>query len=99
MVASYWNGALSFVFDNYISPEKAIDFMNNLQIFRIGMSWGGVNSLAVVYPDLIRPTQDFAGRIVRLNIGLEDVDDLISDLEQAFRTIGWLFMDSIPINK
>ena len=28
------------------------------------MSWGGVNSLAVVYPDLIRPNQDFAGRIV-----------------------------------
>ena len=78
----------SFVFDNHIDAKQVIDFINNLQIFRIGMSWGGVNSLAVVYPDLIRPTQDFAGRIVRLNIGLEDVDDLISDLEQAFRTIG-----------
>lgn len=78
----------SFVFDNYIDAKQVINFINNLQIFRIGMSWGGVNSLAVVYPDLIRPTQDFAGRIVRLNIGLEDVDDLISDLEQAFRTIG-----------
>ena len=78
----------SFVFDNHIDAKQVINFINNLQIFRIGMSWGGVNSLAVVYPDLIRPTQDFAGRIVRLNIGLEDVDDLISDLEQAFRTIG-----------
>ena len=75
----------SFVFDNHIDAKQVINFINNLQIFRIGMSWGGVNSLAVVYPDLIRPTQDFAGRIVRLNIGLEDVDDLISDLEQAFR--------------
>ena len=80
----------SFVFDNHIDAKQVINFINNLQIFRIGMSWGGVNSLAVVYPDLIRPTQDFAGRIVRLNIGLEDVDDLISDLEQAFRTIGRL---------
>ena len=44
------------------------------------MSWGGVNSLAVVYPDLIRPTQDFEGRIVRLNVGLEDVDDLIEGI-------------------
>ena len=78
----------SFVFENHIDAKQVINFINNLQIFRIGMSWGGVNSLAVVYPDLIRPTQDFAGRIVRLNIGLEDVDDLISDLEQAFRTIG-----------
>ena len=64
--------------------QEAIDFINNLKIFKIGMSWGGVNSLAVVYPDLIRPNQDFAGRIVRLNIGLEFVDDLIADLNQAF---------------
>ena len=51
------------------------------------MSWGGVNSLAVVYPDLIRSNQHFAGRIVRVNIGLESIVDLISDLEQAFRKI------------
>jgi cystathionine beta-lyase len=74
----------SFVFDDHIRAEQVIDFVNHLEIFRIGMSWGGVHSLAVIYPDLIRPNQDFAGRIVRLNIGLETVDDLISDLEQAF---------------
>ena len=74
----------SFVFDDHIRADQVIDFINNLEIFRIGMSWGGVHSLAVVYPDLIRPNQDFAGRIVRLNIGLETVDDLISDLEQSF---------------
>ena len=77
----------SLVFKKHISAEQVINFINNLRIFRIGMSWGGVNSLAVVYPDLIRPDQDFAGRIVRLNIGLETVDDLISDLEQAFKKI------------
>ena len=77
----------SLVFKNHISAEQVINFINNLRIFRIGMSWGGVNSLAVVYPDLIRPGQDFAGRIVRLNIGLETVDDLISDLEQALKKI------------
>ena len=77
----------SLVFKNHISAEQVINFINNLRIFRIGMSWGGVNSLAVVYPDLIRPDQDFAGRIVRLNIGLESVDDLISDLEQALKKI------------
>ena len=51
------------------------------------MSWGGVNSLAVVYPDLHRPNQDYGGRIVRLNIGLETVEDLTSDLAQAMAKI------------
>ena len=74
----------SFVFDDHVSAEQVVDFINHLEIFKIGMSWVGVHSLAVVYPDLIRPNQDFAGRIVRLNIGLETVDDLIFDLEQAF---------------
>ena len=74
----------SFVFDDHVSAEQVIDFINHLEIFKIGMSWGGVHSLVVVYPDLHRPNQDFAGRIVRLNIGLETVDDLIFDLEQAF---------------
>jgi cystathionine beta-lyase len=75
----------SFVFDDHIRAEQVINFINNLEIFRIGMSWGGVNSLAVVYPDLIRPNYDLAGRIVRLNIGLEVVDDLITDLDQALK--------------
>ena len=77
----------SFVFYDHIRAEQVINFINNLEIFRIGMSWGGVNSLAVVYPDLIRPNCDLAGRIVRLNIGLEVVDDLIADLDQALKKI------------
>ena len=75
----------SFVFYDHIRAEQVINFISNLEIFRIGMSWGGVNSLAVVYPDLIRPNCDLAGRIVRLNIGLEVVDDLIADLDQALK--------------
>jgi cystathionine beta-lyase len=75
----------SFIFDNDTHAQGVIDFINNLEIFKIGMSWGGVNSLAVVYPDLIRPNYDLAGRIVRLNIGLEAVDDLIADLDQALK--------------
>ncbi|MDB2528573.1 cystathionine beta-lyase [Alphaproteobacteria bacterium] len=75
----------SFVFYDHIRAEQVINFISNLEIFRIGMSWGGVNSLAVIYPDLIRPNCDLAGRIVRLNIGLEVVDDLIADLDQALK--------------
>jgi len=73
----------SFVFKDVISADYVVDFINQLKIFKIGMSWGGVNSLAVVYPDLQRPNQDFGGRIVRLNIGLEGAEDLTGDLAQA----------------
>jgi cystathionine beta-lyase len=75
----------SFTFKESVSAEKAKSFIDALNIFKIGMSWGGVNSLAVIYPDLKRPNRDFGGRIVRLNIGLEDTDDLIVDLEQAMQ--------------
>lgn len=73
----------SFVFKDNISPAKVIEFINALKVFRIGMSWGGVNSLAVAYPSLERPNKDFEGQIVRLNIGLEAPNDLIADLDQA----------------
>lgn len=73
----------SFTFVEGITADQVADFINALKIFRIGMSWGGVNSLAVVYPNLDRPDVDFGGRIVRLNIGLETPYALIEDLRQA----------------
>lgn len=77
----------SFTVEESVPAQHVESMINALEIFKIGLSWGGVNSLAVVYPDLVRPTRDFAGRIVRLNIGLEDTDDLIADLDQAFRKL------------
>ena len=77
----------SFTFKDTVSATKVVDFINALTVFKIGMSWGGINSLAVVYPNLQRPNQDFGGRIVRLNIGLEAPDDLISDLDQAMKSL------------
>lgn len=77
----------SFTFKDNISAAKVVDFINALKVFKIGMSWGGVNSLAVVYPNLQRPNRDFGGRIVRLNIGLEAPHDLIADIEGAMNTM------------
>lgn len=77
----------SFTFKNHFTAGQVVNFVNMLKIFKIGMSWGGVNSLAVVYPALERPNQDFGGRIVRLNIGLEVTSDLIDDLDQAFNNM------------
>lgn len=73
----------SILFQDSASPEQVESFVNELEIFKIGLSWGGVNSLAVVYPDVIRPGKDYAGKLVRLNIGLEQADDLIADLEKS----------------
>ena len=77
----------SFTFKDTVSATKVADFINALNVFKIGMSWGGINSLAIVYPDLQRPDQDFGGRIIRLNIGLEAPNDLIADLDQATKTL------------
>lgn len=73
----------SFTFNATVSAKQVTQFVDALKIFKIGLSWGGVNSLAVVYPNLERPDRDFAGRIVRLNIGLENPADLIKDLSLA----------------
>ncbi|MGB0843880.1 MAG: PLP-dependent transferase, partial [Alphaproteobacteria bacterium] len=73
----------SFLFKGSVSPKQVESFLDQLLIFKIGLSWGGVTSLAVVYPDIDRPGRDYAGRLVRLNIGLEQPADLIHDLEHA----------------
>ncbi|MBB5058304.1 cystathionine beta-lyase [Granulicella aggregans] len=73
----------SMVFDRRYSPEQVNRFVDSLKMFGIGWSWGGTHSLAMAYPGLERPTGDYAGRIVRLNVGLEEPVDLIEDLRAA----------------
>jgi cysteine-S-conjugate beta-lyase len=56
-------------------------------LFGIGSSWGGFESLAIrVDVSKIRTATKWnpGGPLIRLHIGLEDPDDLIADLEQAF---------------
>lgn len=77
----------SFVFKDSVTGEQAITFLDALRLFKIGLSWGGVNSLAVVYPQVDRPDTDYGGRLVRLNVGLENPRDLIDDLAQALAVI------------
>jgi cystathionine beta-lyase len=77
----------SILFDRRYTPEQVNAFVDSLKLFGIGWSWGGTHSLAMAYPDLARPTGDYAGRIVRLNIGLEEPADLIADLSAALSTL------------
>jgi cysteine-S-conjugate beta-lyase len=61
-------------------------FVESLELFGIGYSWGGFESLAApAEPDPIRTAsrRDYDGPLVRLHIGLEDPDDLIADLANA----------------
>ncbi len=58
--------------------------MDSLRLFKIGYSWGGVTSLAMPHFNLERTYRSYGSRLVRLNIGLEAVGDLIADLESGF---------------
>jgi cystathionine beta-lyase len=64
--------------------------IDSLELFGIGYSWGGFESLAVPADfESIRTAvkRDYGGPLVRLHIGLEDPDDLIADLERALAAL------------
>jgi cystathionine beta-lyase len=80
-----WSGSASIfsvIFGNW-TREQVVRFVDALELFGIGYSWGGAGSLVMTYGDLRRPTPDTGNLLVRLNVGLEDPQDLIEDLEQA----------------
>jgi len=60
--------------------EQAKAWVDHLQYFRIGLSFGGYESLALVVGPTPDSTPDAPVSLVRLNVGLEDPRDLIRDL-------------------
>ncbi|GIZ51162.1 cystathionine beta-lyase [Noviherbaspirillum aridicola] len=78
-------GLFSVVFDERYAEAQTDRFIDSLKFFKIGYSWGGAHSLCVPYriQDMRRGWQG-KGQLVRFNIGLEEPDDLIADIEQAF---------------
>ena len=81
-------GLFSVIFNERYSETQTDAFIDALQLFKIGYSWGGANSLCVPYRmQTMRQQWTQAGQLVRLNIGLEDPQDLIADLEQALRVL------------
>jgi len=78
------SGVFSIVLQRQFSKEKVMAFVDALKLFGIGYSWGGVSSLVMTYDFHGTPNRpDYGHRIVRLNIGLEDMDDLRADIELA----------------
>jgi cystathionine beta-lyase len=77
-------GLFSVLFDARYTEAQTDRFVDALQLFQIGYSWGGPNSLCVPYRmGAIRQGWHAAGTLVRFNIGLEDPADLIADIGQA----------------
>jgi cystathionine gamma-synthase len=83
-------GMISF---DVSSPEIARSVLSNVKTILYAESLGGVESL-ITYPILqthadvpadVREALGITDRLLRLSVGIEDADDLISDLEAAFR--------------
>lgn len=84
-----WSGLLAFELD--VAPERTVDairrLLDSLRRFRLGVSWGGVESLAIAPArDDNQETLERQGipyALVRLSVGLEPTDVLCADLAQA----------------
>ncbi len=80
------SGLFSFALKG--DKAKAAAFVDALELFGIGYSWGGFESLALpVHPESCRSAVpwDKDRSLVRLQIGLEDTDDLIADIQNALK--------------
>lgn len=73
------------------STKQVHAFLDALQLFGLGFSYGGFESLAIhCDPQLKRTVTKpaYGGPLIRLSIGLEEPADLIADLEQALKQLG-----------
>ena len=96
----YYSGATGLLSIVIKSKKKSsvIKFVNSLELFGIGYSWGGFESLAILQElrsnkkgEYIQGRKYFRfnkdEHIVRLHIGLEDPKDLINDLKRSLRYV------------
>lgn len=89
-----FGGMVSFTFKSG-KKEDAIKFLENVKVFTLAESLGGVESLANLpammthasIPEDKRAVLGITDDLVRLSVGIEDAEDLIADLEQAFNSI------------
>ena len=80
------SGLFSFKL-NEVSETALASFIEGLELFGMGFSWGGYESLAIIAdPSHYRTAGEWdnTNPLVRLHIGLEDTDDLIADLSAGF---------------
>jgi cystathionine beta-lyase len=72
-------------------PEAALSaFFDHLELFKLGYSWGGYESLIMLYQPhdvALASRTNVGGALVRIHAGLEHVDDLRADLHAAFKRL------------
>ncbi|WP_368893460.1 cystathionine beta-lyase [Kluyvera ascorbata] len=87
------SGLFSFVLKKRLNDEELANYLDNFSLFSMAYSWGGFESLILANQPSelasIRPEGkiDFTGTLVRVHIGLENVDDLVADLAAGFARI------------
>lgn len=87
-----FGGMVSFTFKSG-KKEDSIKFLESLKVFTLAESLGGVESLAnhpalmthASIPEDVRKEIGISDDLIRLSVGIEDSEDLIADLEQAFK--------------
>ena len=81
-------GLFSVVFQERHTPAQVDAFCDRLRLFKLGYSWGGPISLVVPYEmAAMRRNWPHKGTLVRFSVGLEAVQDLRADLEQALQAL------------
>ncbi|WP_343563159.1 cystathionine beta-lyase [Kiloniella sp. b19] len=83
-------GLFAFILDRHYSRTAMAAMVDNMELFGMGYSWGGYESLILpANPASIRTATkwEVEGDLVRLHIGLENVEDLISDLDAGFKRL------------
>lgn len=92
--AKGFGGVVSFVLKND-TEQAATKFVTSTKLFKLAESLGGVKSLLChpaqmthkSIPAEKRRAAGVSDSLIRLSVGLEDADDLIKDLQQAFEKI------------
>lgn len=83
-------GLFSFILKGGDYPDTAA-LVDEMQLFKMGFSWGGYESLILPSdPRACRSATPWqsAGPVIRLHIGLESVDDLITELDEGLKRYG-----------
>jgi cystathionine beta-lyase len=83
-------GAFSFILDPRFTQADVDNMVNGMEIFRIGGSWGGVDSLILSpakLPEDRMARFQASGHIVRINVGLEGIEDLRRDLASGLERL------------
>lgn len=85
------SGLFAFIL-NEVSDDAIGRLLENTQLFGMGYSWGGFESLLIPFdPRSYRTATEWnaEGPAFRIHIGLEDPDELISDLEIGFEAMNF----------